>query len=157
MSLSVRRALGALLLLAPAAAVAQAPLPDSVLVRSLTFRGIGPASMSGRIADLSVVEAPRPLRGGRLGTTMYAAVATGGIWKSTNGGLNWAPISDSLRVGSIGAVAAAPSNGDIVWVGSGEPNNMRSSSWGRLQNASALSQSSTQMSSTDEAHHGINQ
>lgn len=114
-----------------ASVAAQSALPhDSVLARALTFRNIGPASMSGRIADLAVVEAPRVLRGGKLGTTIYAAVATGGIWKSSNGGLTWAPISDSLPVGGIGAVAVAPSNGDVVWVGSGEANNMRSSSWG---------------------------
>ena len=86
--------------------------------------------MSGRIADISVIEAPRALRGGRLGMSMYVAVATGGIWKTTNGGITWAPVSDSIGVGSVGAVAAAPSNGDVVWVGSGEANNMRSSSWG---------------------------
>ncbi len=103
---------------------------DSALVRSLTFRGIGPTSMSGRVADVSIVEAPAVLRGGRLGTTMYVAVATGGIWKTTNGGITFAPVSDSIGVGSIGAVAAAPSDGNIVWVGSGEANNMRSSSWG---------------------------
>ena len=108
-----------------------AQLPaDSVLARTLVARAIGPTSMSGRIADLSVVEGPASLRGGRLGTTMYVAVATGGIWKTTNGGINWTPISDSIGVGSIGAVAAAPSDGNIVWVGSGEANNMRSSSWG---------------------------
>ncbi len=106
------------------------PTPDSLLVRPLTFRNIGPASMSGRIVDLSIVEGPKAARGGRLGTVIYAAVATGGIWKTTNAGINWTPISDSIRVGSVGAVAAAPSNGDIVWVGSGEANNMRSSSWG---------------------------
>ena len=111
---------------------AQAPsaLADSLLVRPLAFRSIGPASMSGRIADISVIEAPRALRGGRLGMSMYVAVATGGIWKTTNGGITWAPVSDSIGVGSVGAVAAAPSNGDVVWVGSGEANNMRSSSWG---------------------------
>jgi photosystem II stability/assembly factor-like uncharacterized protein len=103
---------------------------DSQLVRSLTFRNIGPASMSGRITDIAVVEGPRAVRGGRLGTTMYVAVATGGIWKTTNAGLTWAPVSDSIGVGSIGAVAVAPSNGDVIWVGSGEANNMRSSSWG---------------------------
>lgn len=121
-------------LLLPALLFAQGPsagVPaDSQLVRSLTFRNIGPASMSGRIADIAVVEAPRVVRGGRLGTTMYVAVATGGIWKTTNAGLTWAPVSDSIGVGSVGAVAVAPSNGDVVWVGSGESNNMRSSSWG---------------------------
>ncbi|MCO4099569.1 MAG: glycosyl hydrolase [Gemmatimonas sp.] len=117
-------------LLLPAMLLAQGALPDSQLVRPLTYRNIGPASMSGRITDIAVVEGPRSVRGGRLGTTMYVAVATGGIWKSTNAGLTWAPVSDSIGVGSIGAVAVAPSNGDVVWAGSGESNNMRSSSWG---------------------------
>lgn len=110
--------------------VAQSVPADSLLVRGLTYRNIGPASMSGRITDIAVIEAPRVLRGGRLGTSMYVAVATGGIWKTTNAGLTWTPVSDSIGVGSVGAVAAAPSNGDVVWVGSGEANNMRSSSWG---------------------------
>ena len=104
--------------------------PDSQLVRTLTNRNIGPASMSGRITDIAVAEAPRAVRGGRLGAVMYVAVATGGIWKTTNAGLTWAPVSDSIGVGSTGAVAVAPSNGDVVWAGSGESNNMRSSSWG---------------------------
>ncbi|MCA2985676.1 WD40/YVTN/BNR-like repeat-containing protein [Gemmatimonas sp.] len=122
------------LLLAPSLLVAQTAsgvtTGDAPLVRALRFRNIGPASMSGRITDIAVVEAPRAVRGGRLGTTMYVAVATGGLWKSTNAGLTWTPVSDSIGVGSIGAVAVAPSNGDVVWVGSGEANNMRSSSWG---------------------------
>ena len=134
-SAASRAALAAALLpgalAAQGAAAGNAPLPhDSLLVRTLAFRDIGPASMSGRIVDLSVVENPPGLRGPRLGTVMYAGVATGGVWKSTNGGINWTPIADALPVGSIGAVAAAPSNGNVVWVGSGEANNMRSSSWG---------------------------
>jgi hypothetical protein len=85
------------------APTAPSPLADSLLVRPLAFRAIGPASMSGRIADVSVVEGPRTLRGGRLGTSMYVAVATGGVWKTTNGGLTWTPVSDSIGVGSIAA------------------------------------------------------
>lgn len=129
-----RTPLAAGLLLLPSLLVAQGSsggLPaDSQLVRTLTFRNIGPASMSGRITEIAVAEAPRVARGGRLGTTIYVAVASGGIWKSTNAGLTWAPVSDAIGVSSIGAVAVAPSNGDVVWVGSGEANNMRSSSWG---------------------------
>ncbi|MFI5232011.1 MAG: WD40/YVTN/BNR-like repeat-containing protein, partial [Gemmatimonadales bacterium] len=114
-----------------AAAVAQhTPLADSVLVRSLAFRSIGPASMGGRIVDIAVAENPPVVRGGRLGTVLYVAAATGGIYKSTNAGINWTPVFDSVRTGSIGAVAVAPSNSEIVWVGTGESNNMRSSSWG---------------------------
>jgi photosystem II stability/assembly factor-like uncharacterized protein len=113
----------------PATTVA-APLADSILVRSLVFRSIGPAVMSGRIVDIAVAENPRSARGGRLGTVIYVAAATGGVWKSTNAGGSWLPIFDSVRVGGVGAVAVAPSNSDIVWVGTGEANNMRSSSWG---------------------------
>ncbi len=100
-----------------------------MLVRSLTFRSIGPAVMSGRISDLAVTDNARSPRG-RIGSVIYAATATGGVWKSTNAGVTWAPVFDSVRTGSVGAVAVAPSNSDVVWVGTGEANNMRSSSWG---------------------------
>ena len=103
--------------------------PDSILVRSLTFRSIGPAVMSGRISDIAVTDNAKAPRG-RIGSVIYAATATGGVWKSTNAGVTWAPVFDSVRTGSVGAVAVAPSNPDIVWVGTGESNNMRSSSWG---------------------------
>jgi photosystem II stability/assembly factor-like uncharacterized protein len=86
--------------------------------------------MGGRIVEVAIAENPRGSRGGRLGTVIYIAAATGGIWKSTNAGVSWTPVFDSVRVGSIGAIAVAPSNSEIVWVGTGEANNMRSSSWG---------------------------
>ena len=103
--------------------------PDSILVRSLTFRSIGPAVMSGRISDIAVTDNAKAPRG-RIGSVIYAGTATGGVWKSTNAGVTWAPVFDSVRTGSVGAVAVAPSNPDVVWVGTGESNNMRSSSWG---------------------------
>lgn len=103
--------------------------PDSVLVQTLSFRSIGPAVMSGRIADIAVANTT-PGRGGRLGTVIYLATATGGVWKSTNAGVSWTPVFDSVRTGSIGTVAVAPSNANVVWVGTGEAQNMRSSSWG---------------------------
>ncbi len=110
-------------------AAGQLPLPaDSVLVRSLAFRSIGPAVMSGRIVDVAVTDSK--IARGHIGNVIYAAAATGGVWKSTNAGVSWTPVFDSVRTGSIGAVAVAPSNPDIVWVGTGESNNMRSSSWG---------------------------
>jgi photosystem II stability/assembly factor-like uncharacterized protein len=97
---------------------------DSVLARGLAFRGIGPALMGGRITEIAVAER------GPLGTVIYIAAATGGIWRSTNAGVSWTSLFDSVRAPSIGAVAVAPSNPDVVWVGTGEPQNMRSSSWG---------------------------
>src|ERR1039458_2687362 len=136
--LYLRRAVtaGACAALAAATAIAQRAdnvptLPaDSILARALTFRSIGPALMGGRIADIAVAENPKAVRGGRLGTVIYIAAATGGIFKSTNAGVTWTSVFDSVRTGSIGAVAVSPSNSDIVWVGTGEANNMRSSSWG---------------------------
>lgn len=114
-----------------AASRAAAPAAnDAALVQSLAFRSIGPAVMSGRIADIAVAENPPSVRGGRLGTVIYIATATGGVWKSTNAGVTWVPVSDSVRTGSIGAVAVAPSNSNVVWMGTGEAQNMRSSSWG---------------------------
>jgi hypothetical protein len=112
----------------PSMAQSRSLPPDSVLVRAMTFRSIGPAVMSGRISDVAVTDARASH--GRLGNVIYAATATGGVWKSTNAGVTWTSIFDSVRTGSVGAVAVAPSNPDVVWVGTGESNNMRSSSWG---------------------------
>ena len=116
--------LNVLLVTAVPALNAGAQTPDSLLARGLTFRGIGPALMGGRISEIAVAER------GRLGTVIYIAAATGGVWRSTNAGVSWTSLFDSVRAPSIGAVAVAPSNPDILWVGTGEPQNMRSSSWG---------------------------
>src|SRR4051812_22591110 len=51
----------------------------------------------------------------------YVGAASGGVWKTTDAGIHWAPIFDSQDVSSIGALAVAPSNGSIVWAGTGEP------------------------------------
>lgn len=102
---------------------------DHALVNRTAARSIGPEVMSGRIVDIAVAESPGT-RGGRLGTVIYVAAATGGVWNSTSGGVDWDPIFDDAGVGSVGDVTVAPSASDIVWVGTGEPNNMRSSSYG---------------------------
>jgi photosystem II stability/assembly factor-like uncharacterized protein len=88
----------------------------------LRLRSIGPAVMGGRIDDVEVV-ASRP-------TTLYVGSASGGVWKSTNQGTTWTSIFDDEETSSIGDVAVAPSDPDIVWVGTGEPNNRQSSSFG---------------------------
>lgn len=104
-------------------------LSDAALVNSLSPRSIGPAVMSGRVVDIAVASSPGA-RGGSLGTVIYIAAASGGVWKSTSGGVTWEPVFDDAGVGSIGAVATAPSNSEVVWVGTGEANNQRSSSYG---------------------------
>lgn len=92
------------------------------MLDAIAARPLGPANMGGRIVDLAVVE-NRP-------ATIYVASASGGIWKTVNKGASWKPIFDQQNVASMGAIAVAPSNPDIVWVGTGEANARNSVSWG---------------------------
>jgi photosystem II stability/assembly factor-like uncharacterized protein len=85
-------------------------------------RCIGPGSMGGRVVDLAVVES-RP-------ATCYVATASGGLWKTINNGSTWTPVFERERTVSLGAVAAAPSDANIVWVGTGEANARNSVAWG---------------------------
>ena len=96
--------------------------PAAGIFDRLMFRGIGPATMGGRVDDLAVLE--------RQPSIYYAGVATGGLWKTINNGTTWEPVFDNQEVASIGAVATAQDNADLVWVGTGEDNNRQSSSWG---------------------------
>lgn len=91
-------------------------------IGSLRFREIGPATMGGRVNDIEVH--PNDAR------IIYAAMAAGGILKSSNGGTSWETLFDEEAVSTVGDVAIAPSNPHIVWAGSGESNNRQSSSWG---------------------------
>ena len=91
-------------------------------VSSMEFREVGPANMGGRVADIAVVESdPR---------IFYVGLGAGGVWKTTNDGMTWDPVFDDQPTASIGAVSVAPSNPNIVWVGTGEPQNRQSSPWG---------------------------
>ena len=103
---------------------------DSARLAELPWRSIGPAVTSGRVVDFAVPEGPRSQIGRRLGELFYVASASGGVWKTMNGGTTWEPIFDHQASASIGDIAVAPSNPDIIWVGTGEANNQRSSSWG---------------------------
>src|SRR3954467_5844748 len=130
----------ALASLAPAAAFAQATPgakttpsqfdADSARLAELPWRSIGPAVTSGRVVDFAVPEGPKSQIGERLGELFYVASASGGVWKTTNGCTPWDPIFDHQSAASIGDIAVAPNNPDIIWVGTGEANNQRSSSWG---------------------------
>ena len=108
------------------AAVPQLPPPinqsDDPLLRPFVWRSIGPAVMGGRIDDIAVVES-QP-------STIYLGYATGGVWKTENNGVTWTPIFDEQPVTSIGDIEIAPSNPNILYVGTGEPNNRQSSSFG---------------------------
>ncbi|MFW6145416.1 MAG: VPS10 domain-containing protein [bacterium] len=87
---------------------------DQELFKNMEARTIGPAGMSGRIADIEVVENNTDI--------IYVGSATGGLWKSKNGGVTWEPIFDNQPVSSIGAVSVYQKNPDIVYVGTGEGN-----------------------------------
>ncbi|MFP4528587.1 MAG: WD40/YVTN/BNR-like repeat-containing protein [Candidatus Kapaibacterium sp.] len=88
----------------------------------MKLRLIGPAITSGRIGDFAVN--PNNHK------EFYVAVASGGVWKTTNGGHNFTPIFDSQRSYSIGCIAMDPNNHNVIWVGSGENNSQRSVSYG---------------------------
>ncbi|MEM7573469.1 MAG: hypothetical protein AAF433_11235 [Bacteroidota bacterium] len=85
-------------------------------------RNIGPAGMSGRVTAIDV----NP----RNTDIIFAGTASGGVWRSTNGGINWEPIFDEQRILSIGAVAVSDANPNIIWVGTGEGNPRNSANYG---------------------------
>ena len=95
---------------------------SSSTFKAMELRNIGPAYMSGRIADIAI-DQNNP-------STWYTAVGSGGVWKTTNAGTTWTPIFDDQPVYSIGDVTIAPSNSNIIWVGTGENNGGRHISFG---------------------------
>src|ERR1044072_755211 len=86
---------------------------DSDTISGLGARNIGSAAMSGRIAAVDAVQ-----EGQRL--TIYVGSASGGVWKSVNGGTTFKPVFDKQPVQSIGAVSIDPKNPKVIWVGTGE-------------------------------------
>ena len=96
------------------ASVASAQAADSLIVAGLRWRSIGPAISGGRLSD--VVGIPGPSK------TLFIATAAGGIWKTSNNGVRWRPVFDDKQIASMGVLAIAPSDTQIVWAGSGEPN-----------------------------------
>ncbi len=94
----------------PAVADAQVKI-ESATFGGLRARAIGPSTMSGRIAAMDAVP-EYPL-------TIYIGSASGGVWRSRDGGLRFEPVFDDHTM-SIGAVKIDPSNHDVVWVGTGE-------------------------------------
>ena len=96
--------------------------PMARATAALEFRTIGPTIMGGRVADLAVVESdPR---------IFYVGVATGGVWKTENAGITFTHVFKDEETASVGDVTVAPSNPNVVWVGTGEPQNRQSSPWG---------------------------
>jgi len=88
----------------------------------LKLRSIGPAINSGRVVDFAVDPEAHQI--------VYAATASGGLWKTVNAGITWEPIFDKEGSFSIGCVTLDPSNANVVWVGTGENNSQRSVAFG---------------------------
>ena len=105
----------------PAVAWQSASVAD--VLNATTFRNVGPFRTSAWVTEIAVPEAPARAHL----YTIYAATRTGGLWKTSNNGITWDPISDSVDVAAVGAVAVAPSNSSIVWMGTGDQANARSS------------------------------
>ena len=95
---------------------------SSSTVSGLKFRLVGPALTSGRISDIAVDPENEH--------KWFVATASGGLWKTVNHGTTFSPIFDSQKSFSIGCVTIAPSNNNVVWVGTGENNNQRSVAYG---------------------------
>src|SRR5438270_9195 len=101
------------------------PPPDAStdpLLRGFEFRSVGPATMMGRIDDIAGSEKDPMI--------MYVGFPTGGLWQSTDGANHWKSMFDNMANESIGSIGIAPSDPNVVYVGTGEANNRQSSSIG---------------------------
>src|SRR5256886_16996765 len=96
------------------AAYAEQPLYSSATISGLGARNIGSAAMSGRISAIAGTREPS----GKI--TLFVGAASGGVWKSDDGGTRYRPVFDEQSVQSIGAITIDPSNDKNVWVGTGE-------------------------------------
>ena len=92
--------------------------------KDLKWQFVGPTNISGRVTDVAVVT-PK----GKA-YTIYVASASGGVWKTENEGTTWTPIFENMVTAAVGDIALAPSDQNIVWVGTGEHNIFRSSQAG---------------------------
>ena len=84
------------------------------ILKEMKPRNIGPGGMSGRVTAIDVVT--------KNPDVMYVGTASGGLWKTTSGGIKWEPIFENELTASIGAVAIQQSNPSVIWVGTGEGN-----------------------------------
>src|SRR6266498_2609420 len=98
------------------------PQLTDVLFKNLKARSIGPAVMGGRVSDIAL-DPHNPF-------VFYVGLAHGGLFKTGDNGVSFDPIFDKQPVLSIGAVAVAPSDSTVIWVGTGEANDRNSSGWG---------------------------
>jgi photosystem II stability/assembly factor-like uncharacterized protein len=112
--------------LATTVASAQAPAArltiDSTALDAFRWRPIGPTNMGGRVADIAGIPSPSK--------TFYVAAAGGGVWKTTNNGTTFRSVWEDMPCASMGSIAIAPSDTNVVYVGTGEQNSRNSISPG---------------------------
>ncbi len=112
---STKMTAGVLAILVAGSAIAADSAPySSATISGLTARNIGSAAMSGRISAIAGTKDPS----GR--TILYVGAASGGVWKSEDGGTTYKPVFDDQAVQSIGAIALDPTHSSTIWVGTGE-------------------------------------
>ncbi len=104
------------------AAAPVVPIVSAAQLKGVKARSIGPAIMGGRVSDIAF-DPSNP-------AAVYLGMATGGVFRTENSGTTFSPIFDDAGVGSIGAVAVAPSDSKVIWIGTGEANDRNSSGWG---------------------------
>ncbi len=118
---------------------------DDNILKSFSWRNIGPANMGGRTVDIEGVESNPKI--------IYAGAATSGIWKTVNAGTTWEPIFDDQPITSIGDLAVSQSDPDIIYVGTGEANGRNSSPWGRGVYKSTNAGESWSFVGLEDTHH----
>lgn len=118
--------LGAAVLLAALMPSMQAQVPTESLLNEVPYRNVGPYRTGAWTVGVAVPAAPAHAHR----SVIYAALRSGGVWKSDNGGTTFVPVLDSEKIYSMGAIAVAPSNANIVWAGTGDNSATRSAYWG---------------------------
>jgi hypothetical protein len=96
------------------------------LLKAFQYRNLGPWRTGAWVSSLAVPETPAKAHR----YTMFAGARTGGLWRTTNNGTTWEAVTDSVGIASVGAVAVAPSDANVVWVGTGDNSLTRSAYWG---------------------------
>jgi photosystem II stability/assembly factor-like uncharacterized protein len=151
---SIKARIAAILLALACAAPAvmtraqQPPALDAV-VNALTFRNIGPFRTAAWVTEVAVPDTP--LHDHLY--TIYAATRSGGLWKTTNAGTTWTNVSDSVGAAAVGAVAIASSNPGVVWMGTGDQANARSSYSGKGVFKSTDGGATWQLMGLADSHH----
>jgi photosystem II stability/assembly factor-like uncharacterized protein len=119
---ALRRVSLAVGLLLPAPVALAGGPAEAEAVKKLWWRSIGPANMGGRVADIAGLPGDP--------STYYVVPANGGIFKTVNGGVTFTPIFDKQDIASVGAIAIAPSDSNVIWAGTGEGDPRNSASFG---------------------------